>query len=84
MFFGLLGYGRIHHDGKFVAIDHGKQLVSVWNTSAATEIVAFSMLADVVKMAFSPGGELFASGDARGGVMVWQTDGIYLATACSQ
>jgi len=42
--------------------------------------VAFSMLADVVKMAFSPGGELFASGDARGGAMVWQTDGIYLAT----
>ena len=65
-------------DGKFAAINHGRQ-VSLWETSTAAEIVKFATAAGVARMAFSRGGELFAVGDARGGVMVWQSDGTHLA-----
>jgi WD40 repeat protein len=65
-------------DRRFVAIDHGR-LVSLWDASAGSEIVAFSTAADKAGMVFSPGGELFAAGDAPGGVRVYQTDGNHLA-----
>jgi WD40 repeat protein len=69
---------EISRDRRFAAIDHGKQLVSLWNAPAATEIVKFSTVAAVACMAFSGDGALFATGDARGGVMFWQTDGTFL------
>ena len=50
-------------------------MVSLWNTPTAAEIVAFSTVAPVAQMAFSSSGALFATGDARGGVMLWQTNG---------
>jgi len=66
---------RVSPDGRFVAVDHGQQLVSLWRTSDAAEVVSFSTVAAVAQMAFSPDGMLLATGDTRGGVMLWQTDG---------
>jgi len=65
-------------DGRFVAIDHGKQLVSIWDAATEAEVVMFSTAAAVSLMVFSANGALFATGDARGGIMVWQTDGNFL------
>ena len=65
-------------DGHVVAIDHGKQLVSLWKTENATEIVSFSTTAPVAHMAFSADGTLFAAGDNRGAVMLWRADGTVL------
>jgi WD40 repeat protein len=62
-------------DGKIIAIDHGRQLVSLWNVPHGTEIVAFSTVAAVQCMAFSADGTLFSTGDARSGVMLWRSDG---------
>jgi WD40 repeat protein len=62
-------------DRRFVAIDHGHQMVSLWRVSDAAEIVSFSTVAPVGQMAFSTDGTLFATGDGRGGVMLWHTDG---------
>jgi WD40 repeat protein len=53
--------------------------VSLWDAAKAAEIVQYSNTADVMQMAFSPGGDLFASGDERGGILVWQTAGECIA-----
>jgi WD40 repeat protein len=74
------GYVRtlVSSNGRFIAIDHGKQVVSLWNAPAAAEIVVFSTVAALTCKTFNADGTLFATGDARGGVMLWQTDGTSL------
>ena len=74
------GYVRtlVSPNGRFIAIDHSKQVVSLWNAPAAAEIVVFSTVAALTCMTFNADGTLFATGDARGGVMLWQTDGTSL------
>lgn len=62
-------------DGKMLAIDHGQQLVTIWNARSGTRIAAFSTVAAVDCMVFSLDGALFAAGDVRGGVMLCQSDG---------
>jgi len=64
-------------DGRFVAIDHGKQMVSLW-TAAGAQLVSFSTVGPVTTMAFNDRGTLLATGDARGAVMLCQTDGMSL------
>ena len=66
------------YDGRFVAIDHGNQFVSIWDASSGREVAAFSTVAAVARMVFSGDGTLFATGDARGGVMLWHTSGTCL------
>lgn len=65
-------------NGRFIAIDHGKQMISLWEKAAAAEIVVFSTAAALTCKTFNADGTLFATGDARGGVMLWQTDGTSL------
>ena len=66
-------------DGRWIAIDHGGQLVSVWDLTSSKETLSFSARASVSAMAFSPAGDLFAAGDDMGGISVWMTNGTALA-----
>lgn len=66
-------------DGRSLAIHHGNQLLSLWSASAPPILVArFSTAGELTQWAFSRDGQLFASGDMRGVVMLWQTDGTAL------
>lgn len=66
-------------DGRWLALDHGGQLVSIWEMTSESEAFSFSLRANVSTMAFSLAGDLFAAGDEMGGISVWMTKGIALA-----
>jgi hypothetical protein len=67
-------------DGAWIGVRHQKQMVSLWNVPASEEVFNFSAPGDVSALAFSPGGTLFAAGDARGGITVWRTNGQILTS----